>query len=70
MSTTRTDIPEPDASSWDYEKCLGDYEDKYENYCEGQLSRYLNTPTAMDIDALADEYLGPDPARKKGNGHE
>jgi hypothetical protein len=52
-----------------YEKCISDFEDQHENYCESLLTRYLNTPAAMDIDALADEYFGPDPARKRGNDH-
>jgi hypothetical protein len=70
VSTTNADLPEQDSSSDFWDKCLEDYENSYEDHCQGQLTRYLNTPTAMDIDSLADEYIGPDPARKKDKDHE
>jgi hypothetical protein len=58
-----------------YEKCLSDFEDQHEDSCAAWLDQhlslrtYLNTPAAIYIDSLADEYFGPDQARKKDIDH-
>lgn len=57
------------------EKCIADFEDQYEAHCEALLDQhlnlrtYLNTPTAIHIDALAYEYFGPDPTKRKDKDH-
>jgi hypothetical protein len=73
VSTTSADIPEPDSSSDPedpeyYDKCLSDYEDLYESYCEARLYQYLNGPAPIEIYALREEHYGPIPKNKEGQG--
>lgn len=53
-----------------FEQCIAEYEQRYEDYCESELTRYLNTPTALAIDALAEPGFGPYPVRKEDKNYE
>lgn len=74
MSTTNSDIPIQDTASDRedpeyYEKCLSDYEQEYENYCDVLLNKFLSDFPPINIYALPEDEYGPTPKRKGGQGN-
>jgi hypothetical protein len=64
LQDTASDPEDPEY----FEKCIEDYEERHQEYCDALLYRHLNGDSSIDVYAVPAESYGPDPFKyTRGN---